>query len=168
MKKKDIIHVKQKIRLYFDENFPMGTVNYLKSDKNWKKKCKIISAHDEGNLGKKDGFHFNYCKKKDFVLVTLDSDFMDDTKFPIMKIPGIIRIASNKQDQDDILNNLAILISFLSNIPFPRFFMGDTKFQVSKEGCIIRGRDSSTREIKSLPISKGTSAREVMKEFSYL
>ena len=108
--------MKQKIKLYFDENFPFNIIKYLKTDNSWKKKCKIFSAYDESNMGKNDEFHFNYCKKKKLVLLTLDGDFMDDDKFPIMKIPGIIRIVANKQDEVAILQNLTTLINFLSAI----------------------------------------------------
>jgi predicted nuclease of predicted toxin-antitoxin system len=167
MEKRKALYTKQKIKLYFDENFPLEIIEYLKTNKNWKKMSKIFSFYDEDNSGKSDEFHFNYCKKRKFVLVTLDGDFMDDSRFPIMKIPGIVRIVANKQDRMGILENLATLIYFLSNVPYPRYFMGDTKFQISKEGCIVRGRDASASEIKTMSISEGMTVFDVCKNFNY-
>ncbi|MFH0813827.1 MAG: DUF5615 family PIN-like protein [Pseudomonadota bacterium] len=167
MKKKGHVFLKQKLKLYFDSNFPKDIVKWLKTDNYWKKKCKIFSAYDDKNQNKDDNFHFNYCKKKRLTLVTLDDDFMDDRKYPFSKMPGIIRVAEGKNDPYRIKQSLGILLNFLSFFPFPRAFMGDTKCQVSVEGCIIRGRDSLTRELKTMYISPGDTVSAVREEFRY-
>ena len=53
-----------------------------------------MSAYDFNNQSKDDDFQYSFCKEKGFVLVTLDYDFMDDKKFPIQKIPGVILIVA--------------------------------------------------------------------------
>lgn len=168
MKRKRPPYLKQKFRLYFDENFPQDIVSVLKTDNNWQKKCKIYSAYDQGFVNKDDKFHFEYCRKKDLVLVTLDRNFMDDNKYPFSKIPGIVRVVAKRNDSATILANLRNLLVFLSFFPLPRLFMGDTKFEVRSNGCVIRGRDYITREIKSVTVRIGDPAYRVRKNFGYI
>jgi predicted nuclease of predicted toxin-antitoxin system len=168
MKKKRFPYLKQKFRLYFDENFPQDIIQVLKSDKKWQKKCKICSAYDKGFVNKDDKFHFEYCRKNALVLVTLDKDFMDDKKYPFSKIPGIVRVVAKRNDSATILANLGSLLIFLSFFPLPRRFMGDTKCEVRSNGCVIRGRDSITREIKSIIVRVGDTAHKVRKTFGYI
>jgi len=153
MKTKKFPFLKQKLFLYFDENFPKEIVESIMQDKYWKKICHTTSALREGNLGKDDSFHYFYCKKKRFTLITLDSDFMDDKEFPISNIFGIIRIDSPQSDINRIHYLLNTILSFLYSIPRPRGFVGDTKFEVSSRGCLVRGKDAVTREIKSMLIN---------------
>jgi predicted nuclease of predicted toxin-antitoxin system len=167
MKRERQPYVKQKFRLYLDANFPRNIVKVLETSSNWRRKCKIYSASDLGFEKKDDLFHFGYCRKNKLVLVTLDKDFMDDSKYPFSEIPGIIRIAGKKNDAVTILTNLRQLLDFLSLFSFPRSFIGDTKFEVTSSGCLIRGRDAVTREIKSVTIRPGDSVSKVRKAFGY-
>jgi predicted nuclease of predicted toxin-antitoxin system len=168
MKKKGTPYLKQKFRLYFDENFPQDVVEVLETDSHWRRKCKIYSAYNQGFEKEGDKFHFEYCIKNNLVLVTLDKDFMDDSKYPFSKIPGIVRIVARKNDSATILANLSNLLIFLSFFPLPRYFMKDTKFEVRSNGCIIRGRDSMTHEIRSVTVKTGDTANKVMKSFRYI
>jgi len=168
MKRKGASYHKQKFRLYFDENFPQDVVEMLKTDNSWKRKCKIYSAYGQGFETKDDKFHFEYCRKNDLVLVTLDKDLMDDSKYPFSKIPGIIRVVAKRNDSATILGNLSNLLTFLSFFPLPKYFMGDTKFEVRSNSCVIRGRDSITREIKSVTVRVGDTANKVRKTFGYI
>jgi predicted nuclease of predicted toxin-antitoxin system len=167
MKRKSVPHLKQKFRLYFDENFPQDVIGAMKTDANWKRKCKILSAYDHGFEKKNDKFHFEYCKKNDLVLVTLDKDFMDDRKYPISNTPGIVRVVAKRNDSTTILANLRSLLSFLSFFPLPRYFMTDSKFEVRSNGCVIRGRDSMTRAIKTVTVRVGDAAGKVRDAFGY-
>jgi len=83
---------KQKIILYFDENFPMEIIKIFKENKQLRKKYKTISVFDKNNQRKDDNFQLNYCKRHKYILVTIDKDFWDDILYPISKIPGIIII----------------------------------------------------------------------------
>jgi hypothetical protein len=167
MKKQKNQYLKQKLVLYCDENIPHDVIGVLELNNYWRKKCKIYSAFDEGNTNKDDNFHFIYCKNKGMTLVTLDKHFMDDRQYPFSKIPGIIRIVARKNDSVTILANLRALIEFLSFFPLPKQFIGDSKFEVSSKGCMIRGRDASTREIKTVYVRVGESSYKVRKKFSW-
>ncbi len=158
---------KQKIHLYFDANFPKGIVDELRSSSSWKRKCKIRSVFDDGFEEKDDEYIYNYCRKKGYTLVTLDKDFMDDIRFPFSTIPGIIRVVSAKNDIQKIRRCLSVLLDFLSKIPFPRIFIGDTKFIVNIHGCVIRGRDTKTREIKTIKVRPGDEMIDVLRKFHY-
>ncbi len=98
MKKAQQPYLKQKIYLYFDENFPAGIIGELKEDNYWKRRCRIYSVYDFGNQNKDDLFQFEFCKRKGYTLVTLDTDFMNDTKYPFGRIPGIITIIAKGND----------------------------------------------------------------------
>ncbi len=158
---------KQKPVLYFDENFPQYVVRELKNHGQLKKYFKINSVYGFNNQNRDDDFQYSFCKKKGFVLVTLDHDFMNDSKYPIQKISGIIFIVAGKNQVTKIKNCLSIVASFLSLFPKPKMFMGDSKFQVSAEGCVMRGRDARTREIKTITISPGDTPKKVADAFHY-
>ncbi len=70
-------YLRQKIDLYFDENFPREVIDELKRAKHWTRKCRFYSVYDFGNGNKDDAFQFGFCKKKRFTLVTLDDDFFN-------------------------------------------------------------------------------------------
>ena len=168
MKRRRRPYLKQKFRLYLDANFPQDIVRELRTNSNWRRRCKTYSAYNPSFAKRDDSFHFEYCRKHNFVLVTLDKHFMDDIKYPFSQIPGIIRVAPKKNDPVTILAALQQLVDFLSHFPFPRSFMGDTKFEVTSSGCLIRGRDAITREIKSVTVRPGDSTSKVREAFGYL
>ncbi|SRR5260370_3136017 len=169
MKKAKPLYLKHKINLYFDENFPVEIIEELKKDNSWKRRCRIYSVYDFGNQNKDDPFQFKFCKKRGFALVTLDTDFMNDTNYPFGGIPGIITIVAKGNDLAKIKYCLDMFLSFISHLPLPKIFLGDSKFQVSERGCVMRGRDYQTGEIKTFTIVPGdTLLREVIDEFNYL
>jgi hypothetical protein len=159
--------LKQKLPLYFDANFPRKLIQDIRQDRAWKKRCSIHSASEEGNQHRDDGFQLEFCKAKGYVLVTLDADFMNDSKYPFSGIAGIIRVVAAKNDIHSIEERLGTLLDFISSFPVPKIFVGDTKFQVSPEGCVIRGRDSVSGQIKEVRIKRRDSNIDVMKAFSY-
>jgi len=159
--------LKQKLALYFDENFPEEVVNTLRNVRQWKKKCKIHSVYENGNNRKDDNFIFGFCSKRGYTLVTLDQGFMNDSRYPFSRIPGIIVVVAKKNQVSKIQNCLEIILSFLSYFPKPKGFVGDTKFQVSENGCLVRGRDARTREIKERWILSGDNMYEIATFFNY-
>ncbi len=160
-------YLKQKLNLYFDENFPKEIVESLKSDKGWKRKCRVYSVYDFGNENRDDAFQFAFCKDKGYTLVTLDDDFWNDTTYPFGSIPGVIRVVADGRDLDKIKTCLNVLLSFLINLPLPKYFIGDTKFQVSEERCIIKGKDAQTGEVKTRTVVAGDTTFDVAKAFHY-
>lgn len=167
MTKNQAPYLKQKLQLYFDENFPQEIIDALQNEGYWRKKCKVYSAKSEGNENRDDIFHFQFCKQRNLVLVTLDKDFMDDTRYPFSGTAGIIRVVARGNEPEIILNNLRILLDFLCAFPIPRSFVYDTKFEVSQQACVIRGRDALTREIKSVTVKPGDTVDKVMEKFNY-
>ena len=84
--------------------------------------------------------------------MSLNKHFLNDRKFPIQKIAGIIVVIAGRN---------------LSLIPRPKAFIGDSKFQVSLEGFVMRGRDSKTREIKTPTIVPGDTSDKIARHFHY-
>jgi len=140
----------------------------LKEKKLVLKKCKIHSVFDFNFEKREDKFIFNFCRNKSFVLVTLDKDYMDDHKYPFNGIPGIIYIISGKNDKTNILICLGKIIEFLWLIPYPKIFIGDSKFQVSRSQILMKGRDCLTRDIKKCRIQGKDSILSIMKKFNYI
>ena len=161
-------YLRQKIDLYFDENFPREVIDELKCAKRWTRKCRFYSVYDFGNGNKDDTFQFGFCKEKGFTLITLDDDFFNDTVYPFNGFPGIIKIVTKGNNLESIRYCLNIMLSFLIIFPFPKYFLNDTKLRVSQEGGMIRGRDAQTKEIKTCSLVFGeTTVGDLLREFHY-
>lgn len=158
----------QKPILYFDENFPKKIIDTLKAERNIKNYFKIYSVYDFSNQNQDDKFQYAFAKKKGFILVSLDRDFINDSKFPIQNMPGIIIVIEGKNSSSGIINCLVPLIRFLSNAPKPKLFFRDGKFQVSPEGCIIRARDARSQKIKTLKLRYGDTLGKVLEYFNWI
>ena len=161
-------YFRHKIPLYFDEHIPGNVVLALREVKRWKKKCRILSVTNCGQSGRDDRHQFEYCRKKDYVLVTRDRGFLDDRRFPLIRCPGIIVLTQTDDEAARMLSALDQFLSFMCEMPFPKGFLGDSKFQLSVDSCIMRGRDAKTREIKAVKIRPGSSLREVAAQFNYI
>jgi predicted nuclease of predicted toxin-antitoxin system len=162
--------LKQKLTLYFDENFPSAVTSHFRSRSYWRKKVKILSAAEEGKLGQDDGSQFGFCSRNGYILVTRDSDFCDDKQYPFGfgQNPGIVIVRATRSEVHQIISSLSAFLDFVLQLPFPRSFVAEAKFILSGEGCIMRGRDGQTREIKSLYIEAGkTRMVEVRAHFSW-
>lgn len=79
---------KSDLHLYADENFPLRSVNDLKSQG-----ISITHAHDQKMLGKSDLAHLKLSKKLKRTLITLDRDFLYYRKSSTSNRFGIIVIA---------------------------------------------------------------------------
>jgi hypothetical protein len=81
---------------------------------------------------------------------------------------GVILIKETKSKVQRIVRVLSSLLEFILRAPFPKAFLLESKFIASGEGCVMRGRDTRTKEIKSLHIVAGrTRIGEVWEFFSY-
>ena len=170
MKKNRRPYLKEKPALYFDENFPAQILEHFRRGSRWKKKIKVLSAVDLGNKGQSDEFQFEYCRRQGYTLVTFDEDFNDDKAYPFSNgnMHGIVIVKetkSNVQRAEQILSNL---LEFVLTTPFPKGLLRESKFVASGEGCVMRGRDAETKEVKSLHIIAGqTRLSDVREHFSY-
>lgn len=81
-------------------------------------------------------------------------------------MPGIIIV--DARSWDDIWSGLDAMLSFLCDVPFPKDFASDSKFKVSNEGAVMRGRDARTRKIKTIRLTPGTSAESVAEHFGLI
>ena len=170
MKKNRRPYLKQKPSLYFDENFPAPVLDHFRKGSRWKKKVKVLSAAELGNKGQSDEFQFAYCMRNGYTLVTFDEDFNDDTAYPFANgnMHGVVVVKDTKRSTDRSKVVLSNLLEFVLTTPFPKAFLLETKFIISGEGCVMRGRDAETKEIKSMQIVAGrTRMSEVRKYFSY-
>jgi hypothetical protein len=80
---------------------------------------------------------------------------------------GIIMVKASSAEVEGIIYALAQLLDFLMTLPFPRAFLEDTKFVVARDRVTMRGRDATTREIKTLHVRAGTPRQEIREFFSY-
>jgi len=102
--------------------------------------------------------------------VTLDLGFNSDKQYPFShgEMAGIIMIRSSSSEVNHIIDVLSRLLDFLLRLPFPRAFLLESKFVATRDGVVMRGRDASTGEIKSLQVTAGlTTTREIREFFSY-
>jgi hypothetical protein len=162
-------YLKQKPILYFDENFPALALEHFRKGSRWKKKVKVLSAIDMGNKGKSDEFHFA-CARNGYTLVTFDEDFNDDAAYPFGNgtMHGVIMVKETKGNVQNTERVLANLLDFIQTTPYPKAFLAESKFVVSGEGCVMRGKDVRTRQVKSFHIVAGrTRVGDVWKYFSY-
>src|ERR1039457_4170988 len=162
--------LKQKPVLYFDENFPVPVLDHFRKGSRWKKKVKVLSAIDLSNEGKSDEFHFAYSTRNGYTLVTFDEDFNDDAAYPFANgsMPGVVMVKETKGNVQKTADVLSGLLDFVLTTPFPKAFLSESKFTISREGCVMRGRDVRTKEVKSLHIISGrTRVGEVRAYFSY-
>lgn len=87
---------KQKVSLLFDADFPISIAEKFCHVRKWKKNFKFIHVIALNRENKSDIEHFQYCKKKDYTLVTMDNDFFDNNKFPFQGSNGVIKISTIK------------------------------------------------------------------------
>lgn len=170
MKRKRWPFLKQKPILYFDENFPVPVLDHFRKGSRWKRKIKVLSAIDLGNKGKPDDFQFAYCARNGYTLVTFDEDFNDDAAYPFGNgaMHGVVMVKETKGNARNTERVLANLFDFIQTTPYPKLFLAESKFIVSGEGCIMRGRDVRTGQVKSFHIVAGrTRVGEVWEYFSY-
>ena len=170
MKRKRQPYLKQKPILYFDENIPTLMIDHFRKGSRWKKKIKVVSAVGLGNKGKSDDFHFKHCTRHGSTLVTFDEDFNDDAIYPFTNgnMHGVIIVKETKSNVQRAERVLSRLLEFVLLTPLPKAFLLESKFIASGEGCVMRGRDAKTKEIKSLQIVAGqTTMAEVRRHFSY-
>lgn len=170
MKRKRRPYLKQKPILYFDENVPASIVDHFRKGSRWKKKIKVFSAVELGNSGQSDEAHFRYCSRQNYTLVSFDTDFNDDTAYPFSNgnMHGVIMVKETKNNVSRSIGVLSTLLDFVLATPFPKSFMLESKFVASGEGCVLRGRDAETKEVKSMHIEAGkTRMSDVRSHFSY-
>lgn len=87
---------KVRLQLYADENFPVGSIKYLKS-----LGISIIHAYSKGYIQKSDSFHLKVSKDLDRILITRDRDFNYNWT-TLKNHPGVILISPGNQTSDAV------------------------------------------------------------------
>jgi len=83
-------------------------------------------------------------------------------------MPGIIIVRASSSEIGRIVDMLSRMLEFLILLPFPKAFLLETKLIVGRDGVTMRGRDATTKEIKTLRVTAGaTTTREIRHFFSY-
>jgi hypothetical protein len=81
---------------------------------------------------------------------------------------GVVMVKDGKGDPQKAERRLASFLDFIQTTPYPKSFLAESKFAVSGEGCVMRGRDVMTKEVKSFHIVAGqTKVGQVWEHFSY-
>lgn len=87
---------KVRLQLYADENFPVGSVKYLKS-----LGISIIHAYSKGYIQKSDQFHLKVSKSVNRTLTTRDRDFNYNWT-TLKNHPGVILISPGNQTSEAV------------------------------------------------------------------
>jgi predicted nuclease of predicted toxin-antitoxin system len=73
------------MRVFLDENLSAHLTAQLKASGH-----DAICAFDAGLCGKADEIIREFAAQQDRILITLDSDFADLTRYPVTRTPGVI------------------------------------------------------------------------------
>lgn len=87
---------KIRLKLYADENFPLGSVKYLRSIG-----ISIIHAYSKNYIQKSDLFHLKVSKALSRILITRDRDFKYNWS-TLKGHPGVILISPGSQTSDAV------------------------------------------------------------------
>ena len=74
-------------RVYVDANVPAGVVTFMRHDLRWD--VLFVLEHDDLRRAR-DIEHFHRALEFGRTIVTLDHDFFDDRRFPLIDSPGVI------------------------------------------------------------------------------
>ena len=88
-------------RVYVDANMPAGIVSAMRHELGWD--VLFVMEHDELRRAH-DQVHYQRALDFGRTLFTLDRDFLDNVKFPLVSSPGVVVISA--PDQDGILRLL--------------------------------------------------------------
>lgn len=83
----------KKLRLLVDESFGQEAADYIKGNG-----YNVVFAKDVGLAGKSDEDVFAYAWREERVIWTHDKDFLDDTRFPENRNPGIVVMSGGRGD----------------------------------------------------------------------
>lgn len=84
---------RQKARFLVDENMGEAAAELLRCCG-----CSAVFVGDVGLCGKSDETVFAYAWKKRLIILTHDSDFLDDQAFPFHRNPGVIVLPGAEGD----------------------------------------------------------------------
>ncbi|MCX5806203.1 MAG: DUF5615 family PIN-like protein [Proteobacteria bacterium] len=101
-----------KLKIYIDENVDISIAKGLK-----KQGIEVLTAIDEGLIGKSDIEHFNYARKINAVLFTHDHHFLNIAKRANEKglnHPGVIFSKMNKYGIGECIRRLSVYAEIIT------------------------------------------------------
>lgn len=131
---------KKKARLLLDENLDAALADGLRA-LGWK----LETVEEVGLRGRDDGDVLAYAHRKDRILISNDSGFRDERRFPPQRNPGVIILP---QDTSEAARSLGVVLPIVGE--YRELFRGDV-VEVDRGGTIsVRstkadGRRSTTR-----------------------
>lgn len=101
--------------------------------------CSAVYCVDVGLGGRSDEEVYAYAWRTHRIILTHDNDFLDDTKFPFHRNPGVIILPGAEGSSLPLEKALAKVISLVA--PFAKAHVG-AKIKISEDGVwTIRGYD---------------------------
>ena len=103
-------------RVYVDANLPVGLVRFMREQLRWD----VLFVMEEGDLRRAaDIEHFRLAVQLRRTLLTLDRDYLDDTRFPPDECGGVIVLSAPHHKQFARLLKQIDTSLFQSGPPMP-------------------------------------------------
>ncbi len=124
----------KKLRLFADASVPATIVKELRSVG-----ISVESALNQGLSAADDQTVLGVARKQGKVLLTMDADFWNETKFPVHQIHGIIFVDVSPSDIDGILRALGLLYRCFAE-RYPLDWWEGMKARATPQGFILKIR----------------------------
>jgi len=104
----------------------------------------VKTATETGLVGHSDENHLAAAHRNNRVLITHDSDFLDDRRFPEHRNPGLVVISGGSGSTGELVEAIRVVLELIA--PFREVWRG-YKIAIAADGHItMRGRSYSGRE----------------------
>jgi hypothetical protein len=78
-------------RVYVDANVPAGLVGFMRATLHWD--VLFVMEHDDLRRAR-DGEHYRLARQLRRTLITLDRDYLDDRRFPLLESGGVLVLSA--------------------------------------------------------------------------
>jgi len=124
---------KWRSKFYADESVPRLAVEMLRAAG-----LRVATAGEAGLSGHADQDHLNYALRHGKVLLTCDTDFLNDTSYPLLQVPGMVVLEFGSGTTTEMRRTLRLIWPVVA---FPWFHDRSIKLHVHPNGeYSVRGR----------------------------
>jgi hypothetical protein len=103
-------------RIYADANLPAGLVRFMRDRLRWD----VLFVVEEETLRRApDVVHFRLAGRMHRTLLTLDRDYLDETRFPSSEGGGVVVLSAPHEEQLERLVKQLDRVVFQSGSPMP-------------------------------------------------